>query len=289
MTVLPANPHRGRVRLLAALALMPLLWGCVAAVALPLVAGGTLFAREHGAFVRAATPVDPADGDAGESARLASPLPEPGDPSRIVVTDLAALPPPTPADLAGSSPWQPFLDYALAQGAALAEARQPESALLVPDGLFAMPHRRPCGTRFPAVVIDLDRANTAFAPDAGAQPPPGLAAGLARLREGGIVVLWLSRLPAGRVGEMAGALRASGLDPAGKDQFLLIRGNEDRKQVLREQANADVCIVAIAGDQRSDFDELYTYLRDPDGAAGLEEMIGNGWFLVPPPLLPATP
>jgi hypothetical protein len=277
----PTPPHWRPARFLAALALVPLLSGCVAAVAIPLVAGGTLYAREHGAFVHAATPAGPVD----EAAPLAS-----LDPSvQVVVTDLTALPPPTPADLGGSSPWEPFLDYALAQGAALAEAKQPQSALLVPDGLFAAPHRRPCATRFPAVVLDLDKAKAAFAPEPGEQPSPGLAAGLARLREAGIVVLWLANLPASRVGEVASALRSSGLDPEGKDQFLLIRDGEDRKQALREDAGKDVCIVAIAGDQRADFDELFDYLRDPGSAAGLDEMLGDGWFLVPPPLEPSMP
>jgi hypothetical protein len=151
------------------------------------------------------------------------------------------------------------------------------------------PKRRPCAKRFPAVIVDLDRASSAFTPDPAALPAAGLPAGLARLREAGIIVLWLSQQPASRVGDVAAALRASGLDPEGKDQFLLIRYGEDRKQLLREQANEDVCIVAIAGDQRSDFDELFDYLRDPDGAAGLDAMLGDGWFLVPPPLASSAP
>jgi len=260
---------------LAVLALLPLLSGCAAVVAIPLLAGGTLYARQEGAFVHAATPVETTS---------AADLPE-----HVRVTTLTELPAPTPMDLTGSSPWQLFLDYALAQGAALAEAERPESTLLVPDGLLTTPRRRPCITRFPAVVIDLDKAETPFAPDPALRPSPGLAAGLAALRKAGIVVLWLADLPASRVGEVAGTLRASGLDADGKDQFLLIRNGEDRKQTLREQANADVCIVAIAGDQRGDFDELYDYLRDPNGAPGLEGMIGSGWFLVPPPLDAATP
>jgi hypothetical protein len=290
MTARPVKAHRRRTRFLAALALLPLLSGCVAAVAIPLVAGGTLYAREHGVFVRAATPADSQRERGTEgSGRLASLPPALDGAPQVALTNLTELPPPTPFDLTRSSPWQPFLDYALAQGSALAGAERPESALLVTDGLLARPNRRPCVARFPAVVIDLDQAEAAFAPDSAMRPLPGLAAGLARLREAGIVVLWLSRLPAGRVGEVAGTLRASGLDPEGKDQFLLMRGNDDRKQVLREQASEDVCIVAIAGDQRSDFDELYDYLRDPNGAPGLEEMIGSGWFIVPPPLAPSAP
>jgi hypothetical protein len=95
------------------------------------------------------------------------------------------------------------------------------------------------------------------------------------------VVLWISRLPAGRAGEIAQALRASGLDPQGQDQLLLLRKATDRKQLLREDSSKDVCIVAIAGDERGDFDELFDYLRNPGAAVGLYPMMGEGWFLVP--------
>jgi len=94
-------------------------------------------------------------------------------------------------------------------------------------------------------------------------------------------VLWIARLPGGRLDDVAGALKASGLDPEGADQLLLLRSADDRKQVLREQAQEDVCIVAIAGDERGDFDELFDYLRDPGSAVGLYPMMGEGWFLVP--------
>lgn len=271
--------------LLAALAVLPVLSGCVAAVAIPLVAGGALYVRNH--RVRAATSVD-------QTGLYAGPVAEPseaasgGESPVAVLTNLTELPPPTPSDLGGANPWQPFFDYALAQGSALKAAERPESALIVPDGLFVTPERRPCIQRFPAVIVDLDKMKEAFNA-AGARPAPGLAQGLARLREAEIVVLWLTRLPAAQVGMVANTLRSSGLDPEGNDQFLLVRSPDDRKQILREQANQDVCVVAIAGDERSDFDELFDYLRNPDAAAGLDVMLGNGWFLVPPPFEVAAP
>ena len=82
--------------------------------------------------------------------------------------------------------------------------------------------------------------------------------------------------------EVAQWVRSSGLDPQGQDQFLLLRTADDRKQLLREDANKDVCVVAVAGDARGDFDELFDYFRDPAGAIGLEPMMGRGWFEVPP-------
>jgi len=40
------------------------------------------------------------------------------------------------------------------------------------------------------------------------------------------------------------------------------------------------CIVDIAGDERADFDERFKYLRNPEAGAGLEPVIGDGWFLI---------
>ena len=65
--------------------------------------------------------------------------------------------------------------------------------------------------------------------------------------------------------------------------MLLIRNDEDRKQTLRQEANLDVCVIAIAGDRRGDFDELFDYLRNPASALGFEGMIGTGWFITPVP------
>jgi hypothetical protein len=43
--------------------------------------------------------------------------------------------------------------------------------------------------------------------------------------------------------------------------------------------------MAIAGDTKSDFDELFEYLKDPHAAEPLDELLGAGWFLTPLPLL----
>jgi len=132
------------------------------------------------------------------------------------------------------------------------------------------------------VVIDLDNGSTPFDPEHLPRASDTVAAGLAKLRNSGIVVLWISDLAASRAAEVSQALRTSGLDPMGEDQLLLIRSPMDRKQLLRDDANEDVCVVAVAGDRRSDFDELFDYLRHPEQALGLDAMLDKGWFIVPP-------
>ena len=104
------------------------------------------------------------------------------------------------------------------------------------------------------------------------------------MRVAGVAVVWITALPAGEVTAVAEALKTSGLDPAGSDPLLLVRSAADRKQVLREDAQRDVCVIAIAGDRKGDFDELFDYLRDPASGASLDYLLGAGWFIVPPPL-----
>jgi predicted secreted acid phosphatase len=111
---------------------------------------------------------------------------------------------------------------------------------------------------------------------------PEIAAEVARLRAAGVIVLWISQASANDVAGVADALRASGLDPTGRDPILLVRNAEERKQVLREEANQTVCVVAMAGDERGDFDELFGYLRDPRLGTAYDAQLGSGWFLVPP-------
>jgi hypothetical protein len=275
-----AGRANGAAKVLALAAILPLLGGCAAAVALPLLAGGTLYIRDKNVRVRAATPVQLLEQDVAVP-DLAS-APAAGSP---LLTGLAELPAPPDRE----TPWRGFADHALAQAAMVRDGQRPLSALLQKDTSLLRADRRECVTRHPAVILDLDAAREAFDPAAGARAAAGLAEALQRLREDKIIVLWTTQLPAARAGEVARALRAAGLDPEGADQLLLVRGPEDRKQVLREQANEDVCVVALAGDERTDFDELFDYLRDPAAGIGLDEMLGNGWFLTPQPLAAPAP
>ena len=99
-----------------------------------------------------------------------------------------------------------------------------------------------------------------------------------------VEIFWISSLPAVQAGAVRRALGTSGLDPDGKDNLLLMRNADDRKQERRRELAGTHCIVAIAGDTRADFDELYAYLKDRDAAQPLEELVGAGWFLTPLPI-----
>ena len=255
------------------LALVPLLSGCIAFAALPVLAGGAMIAGGN-VNIRAATP----NPGAPKLVRRKVPERTAGAPAEgFALTSLSALP--APPGMA-PDPWSELVNYALAQVPAGAAQPPGRSALLVSGTSLELPRLRPCAARDPAVIVDLDRAAETQRTD----PPQNLAAQLERLRAAGIVVVWISGQPAAEVAQVAASLRASGLDPAGTDPLLLLRTPRDRKQALREEAALDVCPIAIAGDRKGDFDELFDYLRDPQAAAGLDSLFGSGWFIVPPPL-----
>lgn len=164
-----------------------------------------------------------------------------------------------------------------------------QSALLASPGSLS-PRRTDCSIRPPAVLVDLDPAGSAMSLTNGQRPDPALTQILLSLRLQEIEIFWISQRPALDAGAIRRALVASGLDPQGRDGLLLMRREDDRKQIRRQELGETHCLLAIAGDERADFDELYLYLKDKSAAQPLEELIGAGWFLTPLPLtdLPLT-
>ena len=265
---------------LAAIALLPALGGCVAAAALAVPAMTAI-----GAATRDKSPAEPLAKAEAPSAVAAVEEEAPADTTSIQLLPLTELPAPTGGEaLAGrSDPWRDLLAFAL--------SRQPNadgkmaSVMLSPDAkLDLLPELQPCQRNERAVVIDLDPGEAAFEPGAELRAAPALADKLDVLRRAGVLVMWISRQDPNRVTEIADALQRSGLDPTGRDPILLSFGDGDRKQTLREQAAQTACVVAIAGDERRDFDELFGYLRDPAMATNFDLLLGAGWFLVPDPL-----
>lgn len=161
---------------------------------------------------------------------------------------------------------------------------QPRDSALLASPALLRPDRTECSIRPPAVVVDIDPGEGTFDPSISPAPNTILGQMLGAMRQQEIEIYWISALPAVQAGAVRKALGAAGLDPDGKDQLLLMRNGEDRKQERRRELARSHCVVAIAGDTRADFDELFAYLKDRNAAQPLEELVGAGWFLTPLPL-----
>lgn len=264
------------------IALIPaLLSGCVAAL-IPVAASGIIAGRDK---IASGTETDAAP---AEDVRPSAPLPAN---SELILLDTQSLPAPGPVgSSAQSSPTSAsqivtgLSAYVDAQ-AGLDPVLEPrQSALLAAPGSLT-PERSDCSIRPPAIVLDLDPDGGVFDPAADAASDPALVKALEIFRMQDVSVFWASELPAMQAGAVRKRLIASGLDPLGRDGLLLLRRADDRKQSRRADLAETHCVVAILGDTKADFDELYDYLSDPGAAFALDQLLGAGWFLTPPPLL----
>lgn len=157
------------------------------------------------------------------------------------------------------------------------------SAILAAPGSLT-PDRSDCSIRPPAVIFDLDRTGAVFDPTVEIKAQPAMTQMLRSFRMQEIEVFWISTRAAVDAGKIRNRLIESGLDPVGRDGLLLMRRADDRKQARRRELSETHCVIAIAGDAKADFDELYDYLKDPSAAKPLDDLLGAGWFLTPLPL-----
>jgi hypothetical protein len=194
------------------------------------------------------------------------------------------LPTPVPStrEPFGPSGITQLLSYANSREVSTEE--EPASAMLS-DRVALEPTKALCSGVSPTILIDLDPEGALFDSTTASRPPSGLARGLSQLRESGVNVAWISGNGIDELDAIKRALTYSGLDLGNEDRVLLVRSPDDRKQTLREELAQISCLIAIAGDTRSDFDELYDYLKNPSDAEKLEPLIGDGWFIIPQPLL----
>ncbi|QJQ32010.1 hypothetical protein GV829_05700 [Sphingomonas lacunae] len=194
----------------------------------------------------------------------------------------------------GDQPYDDFIRFALQQAERREAGQIQETVMLAGPPLNGLMRMLPCGFLPPAVIIDLDDGtgaglNLATADMAsGVVAPGGLSEGLEQLRQRDIAVIWMTSQPFDRFDAIAGMLRSSGLDRSGADTIVLTRTVSERKQERRKTIAETHCILAIAGDRKADFDELYDYLRNPDLPIQSDSMIGAGWFLAPQPLAAAA-
>lgn len=179
-----------------------------------------------------------------------------------------------------SHPYAPLVRYALDRVAARATGEDVRSAVLVEDISLTDPRAMSCGSKPFAVIIDIDTA-----PGAVPLAQPGLAALLDTLRAAEIRIGWIGE---GNIAAIETALEKAGEDGnplvMPDDAILSAPNKGPRKQEQRGQFAKGHCVLAIAGDRKSDFDELFDYLRDPTYAIGLDIFSNRGWFLVPSPL-----
>lgn len=242
-----------------------LLQGCVAA-AVPMLAGGAIFNRE----------ISDADENSSQPApviqsrqALAAAPDEPTQPALIAVENDSFL---------------TFANYAMTKAIAPADTDPRLSAVLRNPGLLDG-ERRACRDQPLGVLIDLDPGQSLVELGNAPQLDPRKANLLDSLRNQGVEIGWVSGRPAAEAGEIRAMLVEAGLDRSSKDRLLLMRYAEDRKQTRRAEFAREHCVIALAGDEPTDFDELYDFIIDPSGAAALDPLYGDGWFMIAP-LLP---
>lgn len=157
-------------------------------------------------------------------------------------------------------------------------------SVLLADPPSLDPELKRCGNLPPAVLVDLDPGNGLMPLVSTDRANPDLARYLGLLRERGVTVFWISGHGPGAASQIRQRLVASGLDPTGADPLVVTRFAGESKQARRYGLGESNCVLAMMGDQRGDFDELYDYVLDPIMAAPLEEHVNHGWFIAPPPL-----
>jgi hypothetical protein len=162
---------------------------------------------------------------------------------------------------------------------------------VVPEGGVSLtdPKFVACSGNPNAVMIDLDRESGSLIED-GLVADPGLLSALAALRAKPVRIIWISGERQAELGTLRARLEKAGLVPEGEDEILFPVSARSRKQTLRLDAASRHCVLAMAGDKRGDFDELYDFLIDPGSAILLERHFGAGWFMTPAPFQkPAAP
>lgn len=248
------------------------LQGCVALAAVPLAASGGLlvgnavFGERTRQAIAEGTDIEPEAIDFTAYAEY-------------TLLDASELPAPAPTLPTGG----PVAELHLFATRTLGEEAEQYSALLEnPASLSATRSR--CEAEVPAVLFDLDPAEGLVALDAGTMPDPGLVAVLEDLRRRNVAIAWMTDREPTEAGRIRQRLLATRLDPTGRDPLFVQRYPGETKQERRHALLETHCLIAIAGDERADFDDVYIYLLDQTAAQPLEAMIGAGWFLIPTPL-----
>lgn len=177
-------------------------------------------------------------------------------------------------------PYLAMARYALAQAERRQVGASVRSAVLVEQVSLIEPRAVDCGDKPSAIIIDMDEAP-------GVELSDGEAIGFGELlqflRDNDIVIAWASDRSTGALADDLALLLGGNVPAMQADDIQLFAWPGLRKQERRWNFAATHCVLAIAGDRKSDFDELFDYLLDPDYAIRLDAWTDKGWFLLPYP------
>lgn len=196
-----------------------------------------------------------------------------------------------------------------------------KGVVLAAGSTLAAPVFMPCADKPPAAVFDVDETvilnlgaeydelkaqRPAFDDDVWKRweqtgydkvvPTPGAKAALDRLRAMGVTVVFNTNRNAFDAPQTERALNDAGLGPAIHGRTLYLQGDDANgamKDGRRRTIAAGYCVLAMAGDQLVDFSDHFDYDRDilsiaqrraAVDAAGIGDLWGNGWFVMPNPV-----
>lgn len=263
-----------------------MLSGCVAAV-LPALAAGTIVGQQmNKSEVAPIPPPPPVPMPPPATAMPDTPRADYASPISTGVQPGAALP----------DNYAALVEHVRTR-AALAAQGAPVTSLVLDNALtLREPSYVDCGTRPPAVLVDLDDATAGAVSALTAQPGESaegtptanadMVTALRQIRATSSRIVWITDLPDSAATVIGGWLHRTGLDGDSNDTLYARAPGLERKQILRRRAAEQFCIIAVVGDKRSDAEEAYDYLRDPTTPLMVDANWGSGWFLLPPPLSP---
>lgn len=188
-----------------------------------------------------------------------------------------------------------FLEYTISKAQKYQNSEHIVSAILESGYRNKDIQRNYCANKNLATIIDIDYNDIGFDDKNHSDKQSDkahklqqtnidiLAAMLTKIRKNNIIVIWLSSQPHDKATNIITKIRPLGL--LDEQDLLSLQQNKERKQVQRQYIANQYCVVSILGNSRSDFDEAFEYLRNPNQFIGLEGMLENGWFLGPVPNL----
>ena len=218
--------------------------------------------------------------------------------------------------------WAGLVDYV----AGRIGGKDRSGVVLADNATLADPRFVPCAGKPPAAVFDVDetvllnlgaeaddlsRGARAFDPArwdrfektgaAAVVASPGAKDALDRLRAMGLTVIFNTNRSAANAAQAQAAIEGVGLGPAVHGETLFLQGDDaggSRKDGRRRTIAGRYCVVAMGGDQLTDFTDLFRIdasrgadvapRRAATGLPGIAAMWGHGWFVLPNPVYGAA-